>query len=107
MKLFKTKEEKLAEDFKKYLKSMNLDSPNEECEIIDGKLEIIFSSLPYEEYLSFIKNNKYLKLYDDILGKYANNAPLSKELVNSISDDMYIEINRLLDSKIQDIKKEG
>lgn len=107
MKLFKTKEEKLAEDFKEYLKSMNLDSPNKECEIIDDKLEIIFTSLPYEEYLSFIKNNKYLKLYDDILGKYANNVPLSKELVNSIPDDMYIEINNLLDSKIQDIKKEG
>ena len=86
---------------------MNLDSPNAECEIIDNKLEIIFTSLPYEEYLSFIKNNKYLKLYDDILGKYANNIPLSKELVNSITNDMYIEINNLLDSKIQSIKKEG
>ena len=107
MKLFKTKEEKLAEDFKEYLKSMNLDSPNEQCEIIDDKLEIIFTSLPYEEYLSFIKNNKYLKLYDDILGKYANNVPLSKELVNSIPDDMYTEINSPLDAKIKGIKKEG
>ena len=46
-------------------------------------------------------------MYDDILGKYANNIPLSKELVNSITNDMYIEINNLLDSKIQSIKKEG
>lgn len=107
MKLFKTKEDKLAYNFEEYLKSMNLDSPNAECEIIDNKLEIIFTSLPYEEYLSFIKNNKYLKLYDDILGKYANYIPLSKELVNSITNDMYIEINNLLDSKIQSIKKEG
>ena len=61
MKLFKTKEDKLADNFEEYLKSMNLDSPNAECEIIDNKLEIIFPSLPYEEYLSFIKNNKYLK----------------------------------------------
>lgn len=107
MKLVKTKEEKLAENFNEYLKSTYLDSPNKECEIIDEKLQIVFASLPYEEYISFIKNNKYLNLYDDILGKYANNVPLSKELVNSITDNMYIEINNLLDSKIQNIKKEG
>ena len=107
MKLFKTKEDKLADNFEEYLKSMNLDSPNAESEIIDNKLEIIFTSLPYEEYLSFIEKNKYLKLYDDILGKYANNVPLSKELVNSIPDDMYTEINSPLDAKTKGIKKEG
>ena len=107
MKLFKSKEEKMAENFVKYLKSMNLDSPNEQCEEIDNKLEKLYQTLDYDEYIMFIKGNKYIKLYDDILGKYANNYPLAKELVKTIPDDMYIEINKLLDEKLESIKKEG
>lgn len=107
MKLFKSKDEKTAENFVKYLKSMNLDSPNEQCEEIDNKLEKLYQTLDYDEYIMFIKGNKYIKLYDDILGKYANNYPLAKELVKTIPDDMYIEINKILDEKLESIKKEG
>lgn len=107
MKFFKSKEDKIENDFIKYLKSMNLDSPNEQCDEIDNKLEIIYQNLSYDDYLSFIKGNEYIKLYDDIMGKYANNIPLSKEMINSIPDNMYKEINRLLDIKIKEIKKEG
>ena len=81
MKLFKSKEAKMAENFVKCLKSMNLDSPNEQCEEIDNKLEKLYQTLDYDEYIMFIKGNKYIKLYDDILGKYANNYPLANELV--------------------------
>ena len=107
MKLFKTKEEKISEEFTKYLKSMNFDAPNQQCEEIDEKLDLIYKSLDYDDYIEFIYGNEYVKLYDNIMGKYANNVTLSKELVNSIPNDLYIEVNKIIDEKLKEIKKEG
>lgn len=103
MKLLNTKEERLKESFIEYLKSMNLDSPNELVEEIDNKLEKLYQNLEYDDYIKFIKNNKYLETYDTILGNYANNIPLSKNMIDMFTPDFYQKINTIIDNKLKEL----
>lgn len=103
MKLFKTKNEKLVEMFEKKINSMNFDSPNEQIESIDSKLEILFKNMEYNDYINFIKSNKYLKTYDDILGNYANNVPLSKNIIDLMSSDFYNNVETIVKNKIDEL----
>lgn len=103
MKLLKNKNENVLVQLKEQVNNMNLDAPNEMCELIDNKLNILINNISYEKYLCFIKSNKKLKLYDDMMGKYANNFPLSKEMINMLNDDFYQDILNILDKKIKEL----
>lgn len=100
MKLNKTRKQGITKELEDELSKMNLDTPNEIADTIDEKLSILFNNMEYADYLQFIKNNKYLKMYDDMMGKYANNDTISNIMVKVISNSMYQKVLKVVESKI-------
>lgn len=82
---------------------MNFYVPNEYADKIYSKLDILFKIMEYDDYVNFTKSNEYLKTYDDIMGKYANNTPLSKNMINMMTKDFYIKVDQILQNKIDEL----
>ena len=100
MKFNKVKKEELIKELENGLSNMNLDAPNDISEIIDEKLSILFNNMEYHDYIDFIKNKKYLKMYDDMMGKYANNEPISNMMVKVMPNSMYQKVLKVVEKKI-------
>lgn len=103
MKFFKTKEDKMKDALKEHVSKLNFDVPNNMCELIDERLNILLKKLECEDYISFIKSNKNLALYDDTLGKYANNNPLSNPILHTFTDEFYKDILKTVNDKIKQL----
>lgn len=103
MNFFKSNEERITEKIISNLKSINLTSVNEKAEEIDEYLSVLYNNVTYEEYIKFIKENKLLNHYDDIMGKYANNDPIAKTLVKSIPDSFYDDVENIVINKIDEL----
>lgn len=100
MKLNKTKKQEITKELEDELSKMNLNAPNEIADTIDEKLSILFNNIEYADYIQFIKNNKYLKMYDDMMGKYANNDTISNVIVKVMPDSIYQKVLNVVESKI-------
>lgn len=103
MKLFKSKNEKMKELFEEKVNSMNFDSPNEFADKIDEKLSILFKNMNYDEYVEFVKTTEYLNTYDDIMSKFANNVPLSKNMIDVLPTDFYDKVDHIVQNKIDEL----
>lgn len=71
--MFKKEEKNITNVINKLANNMNLNLPDERMEQIDSKLDSLLHLMKYEQYVHFIKSDEKLKLYDELLGKYANN----------------------------------
>lgn len=101
--MFKSKEANITNAISKLANSINLNLPDERMEQIDSKLDSILHLMKYEEYVHFIKSDEKLKLYDELLGKYANNDTVSQVLVKGFNDEMYKHLNKVIDDKIKEL----
>lgn len=104
MKSNKFIKDDIMDELNSELSKMNLDAPNKISDLIDEKLSILFNNMEYSDYINFIKNNKYLKMYDDIMGKYANNEPISNMMVKVIPNSMYQKVLKIVENKIIELK---
>lgn len=100
MQLNKTKKQEITKQLEDELSKMNLNAPNEIADTIDEKLSILFNNMEYADYINFIKNNKYLKMYDEMMGKYANNDTISNVMVKVMPNSMYKKVLNVVESKI-------
>ncbi len=82
---------------------MNFDLPDKRMELIDEKLNTLLYSMEYKDYINFIKNDKKLKLYDELLGKYSINDTISKVLIKGFNKEMYEYLNKIIDNKIKEL----
>ena len=87
--MYKNKEVNVAEELTEILNNMNFNLPDKRMEQIDLKLNTLLNNMEYKDYITFIKSDEKLKLYDYLLGKYSNNDTLSTMLVKSFNNDMY------------------
>lgn len=99
--MFKKNEVNINNEITELANTMNFDLPNKRMEQIDLKLDSLLHIMKYEDYIQFIKSDEKLKLYDELLGKYANNDNISKVLVNGFNDEMYEYINKVIDDKLK------
>ena len=104
MKSNKIKKEKITKELENKLSKMKLDAPNEISETIDEKISILFNNMEYCDYIHFIKNNKYLKMYDDMMGKYANNDTIFNMIVKVTPNSMYQKVLKVVENKIIELK---
>ena len=104
MKSNKLIKEDIMDELNSELYKMNLDAPNEISDLIDKKLSILFNNMKYSDYINFIKNSKYLKMYDDLMGKYANNEPISNMIVKVLPNSMYQKVLKVVENKIIELK---
>ena len=100
MKLNKTKKQEITKQLEDELSKMNLNAPNEIADTIDEELSILFNNMEYADYINFIKNNKYLKMYDEMMGKYANNDTISNVMVKVMPNSMYKKVLNVVEGKI-------
>lgn len=101
--MFKKNEVNINNEITELANTMNFDLPNKRMEQIDLKLDSLLHIMKYEDYIQFIKSDEKLKLYDELLGKYANNDNISKVLVNGFNDEMYEYINKVIDDKLKEL----
>lgn len=101
--MFKKNEANVKNKITELTNNMNFDLPDERMEQIDSKLDFLLHIMKYEDYVQFIKSDEKLKLYDTLLGKYANNDPVSKVLINSFNEDIYEYINKIIDDKLKEL----
>lgn len=104
--MLKKKEVNLADELTELLNSMNFNLPDKRMEKIDLKLNTLLHNIEYKEYVTFIKSDERLKLYDSLLGQYANNDELSKIMIKGFNKDMYDYINKILDNKLKELNLE-
>lgn len=102
--MFKKEEKNITNVINKLANNMNLNLPDERMEQIDSKLDSLLHLMKYEQYVHFIKSDEKLKLYDELLGKYANNDAVSQVLVKSFNDEIYKHLNKIIDEKLNDLK---
>lgn len=101
--MFKKNEVNINNEITELANTMNFDLPDKRMEQIDLKLDSLLHIMKYEDYIQFIKSDEKLKLYDELLGKYANNDNISKVLVNGFNDEMYEYINKVIDDKLKEL----
>lgn len=101
--MYKNKEVNVAEELTGILNNMNFNLPDKQMEQIDLKLNTLLNNMEYKDYITFIKSDKKLKLYDYLLGKYSNNDPLSKMLVKGFDNDLYEYLNKIIDIKLKEL----
>ena len=99
--MYKNKEVNVAEELTEILNNMNFNLPDKRMELIDLKLNTLLNNMEYKDYITFIKSDEKLKLYDYLLGKYSNNDTLSKMLVKSFDNDLYEYLNKIIDIKLK------
>ena len=104
--MYKNKEVNVAEELTEVLNNMNFNLPDKRMEQIDLKLNTLLNNMEYRDYITFIKSDERLKLYDYLLGKYSNNDILSKMLIKGFDNDMYDYINKILDNKLKELDLE-
>lgn len=101
--MYKKKTENINEKYTELANNMNFDLPDERMEQIDSKLDSLLHLMKYEEYVHFIKSDEKLKIYDKLLGKYANNDTTSKVLINGFNNEMYEYLNKIIDDKLKEL----
>lgn len=101
--MYKKKTENINEKNTEFANNMNFDLPDERMEQIDLKLESLLHIMKYEDYVQFIKSDEKLKIYDELLGKYANNDTTSKVLINGFNNEMYEYLNKIIDDKLKEL----
>lgn len=101
--MFMKKEVNITNSLVELANNMNFDLPDKRMKQIDLKLDFLLHIMKYKDYIEFIKSDKKLKLYDEVLGKYANNETISKVLVNSFSEKTYEYLNKIIDDKIKSL----
>lgn len=99
--MFKKKEVNVVDELTELVNNMNFNLPDKRMEEIDLKLNTLLHNMEYKEYVTFIKSDERLKLYDSLLGQYANNDELSKIMIKGFNKDMYDYINKILDNKLK------
>lgn len=104
--MLKKKEVNVADELTELLNNMNFNLPDKRMEKIDLKLNTLLHNIEYKEYVAFIKSDEKLKLYDRLLGQYANNDELSKTMIKGFNKDMYDYINKILDNKLKELNLE-
>ena len=80
-----------------------MDEKEKRFDEIDKKLSILFENMEYADYISFIKNNKKLNLYDKILGESDINK-IPKIFRSALSDELLDQIEIIIDKQIKLIK---
>lgn len=73
--------------------------------IIDKNLEVLLNKLEYEEYINFIKSNKSLSFYDDILG-FVDIEYIDKKNLELLTEDLLNEVNEIVLNKINESEVE-
>lgn len=101
--MLKKEERNVTNIINKLANNINFDLPDERMEQIDSKLDSLLHIMKYEDYVQFIKSDKKLKLYDELLGKYANNDTISKALINGFNNEMYEYLNKIIDNKLKEL----
>lgn len=101
--MFMKKEVNITNSLVELANNMNFNLPDKRMKQIDLKLDFLLHIMKYKDYIEFIKSDKKLKLYDEVLGKYANNETISKVLVNSFSEKTYEYLNKIIDDKIKSL----
>lgn len=101
--MFKKKEVNVVGELTELVSNMNFNLPDKRMEEIDLKLNTLLHNMEYKEYVTFIKSDERLKLYDSLLGQYANNDELSKIMIKGFNKDMYDYINKILDNKLKEL----
>ena len=101
--MYKNKEVNVAEELTEILNNMNFNLPDKRMEQIDLKLNTLLNNMEYKDYITFIKSDGKLKLYDYLLGKYSKNHKLSKILVKGFYNDLYEYLNKIIDIKLKEL----
>ena len=73
--------------------------------IIDSKLDVLLNKMEYDDYIDFIKTNKYLSTYDDVLG-YTDINYLPNAFLSGLTDDFLSKVELIVDNKINELDKE-
>ncbi|MGN1338348.1 MAG: hypothetical protein ACI4WW_07740 [Candidatus Coprovivens sp.] len=68
---------------------------------IENKLNILIDKMKYNDYLSFIKSNNKLNLYDETMCDY-DEETIPDEIIYKLSP-LFDEIIKVIDKKINEV----
>jgi hypothetical protein len=78
------------------------DAIEEKINSIDRKLDILLDKLDYEDYVNFIKQDRYLSSYDTLVA-YTDLNIFPRSLIAFLTDDLYNKIMEVVQKKIDSL----
>lgn len=78
------------------------DRQRELIDYIDSKLSLLLNNMEYDQYLDFIKSNKIISKYDDILG-YVDIDFIDKRFLEELDEDFLLMVKDLVEEKLKEV----